>query len=165
MEEFYEVEVGEGEGENFEWWFKVIGDEPIEEQRYGAVESGSMWMERVLLRFRPGAKSLVVEHYSGPATAPEPLKLLETVVEELRDPSSGYRSGSGPFRLFATPALAEDPELLRKYVEEANITLARPGGTTYEGEAGQEAPPAEEEEYEVEWLIDEEEEGGDRPSQ
>jgi len=162
MEEFYDIEVGEGEGENFEWWFKVIGDEPASEQRYGAVETGSMWMERVLLRFGPGAKSLVVEHYSGPEAAPEPLKTLDTIVEELRDPSGGHRSGSGPYRLFATPALAQDVELLRKYVEEANITLARPGGKTYEGEPEEAAAPSEEgeEEYEVEWLIEEEEEGG-----
>lgn len=162
MEEFYDIEVGEGEGENFEWWFRVIGDKPVEEQRYGAVESRSMWMERVLLRFRPEAKALVVEHYSGPATAPEPLKLLETVLEELGDPSGGYCSGSGPFRLFATPALAQDLKLLRKYVEGANIALARPGGTTYyEPEAALELPS---EEYEVEWLVEEEEEkkGGER---
>jgi len=157
MEGFYDIEVGEGEGENFEWWFRVIGDEPEEEQRYGAVETGSMWMERVLLRFRPGAKSLVVEHYSGPETAPEPLKTLETVIEELRDASGGHRSGSGPYRLFATPALAQDPELLRKYVEEAKITLARPAGRTYEAEPAPEAPSEEEGEYEVEWLTEEEE--------
>ena len=164
MEEFYDIEVGEGEGENFEWWFKVIGDEPASEQRYGAVETGSMWMERVLLRFGPGAKSLVVEHYSGPEAAPEPLKTLDTIVEELRDPSGGHRSGSGPYRLFATPALAQDVELLRKYVEEANITLSLIHITTFEGETpevSEEAQPEEGEEFEVEWLIDEEEEEGE----
>ncbi len=160
--DFYDIEVGEGEGEDFKWWFKVIGDKPVEEQRYGSVESGSMWMERVLLRFSPEAKSLVVQHYSGPAAAPEPLKSRETILEELRDPTRGYTSGSGPYRLFATPALANDPELLEKYVEQAEVAMAR--GTTAPPEAEEaapaEAPEEQGEEYEVEWLdLEGEEEG------